>query len=175
MVPLVLLTRLGFVTLRTFHNLPTVHTIRIVGTAITIKHTGAIRHTVFLVVESKLLQKVVCVVKALAIFNERARRRHDGIHPLFAEKFPFKPTPSPRVPRVLRILPARTRQHNREQHHGRDKWTSNGLGKTVRPPQQRGCVALRCVALRCGGRCRCRTELRMCVTAQLLSRPSRHW
>ena len=44
-----------------------------------------------------------------------------------------------------------------------EKWSE------TRPPQQGGCVALRCVALRCGGRCRCRTELGMRVTAQLLS------
>ena len=66
-------------TLLTGHTLPTVHTIRVVGAAIAIKHTGAIRHTAFLVGESKLLQKVIGVVKALAIFNERARRRHGGI------------------------------------------------------------------------------------------------
>ena len=66
--------------------LTTVHTVRIVGAAVTVVHTGGIGHTAFLVVVSKLLQKIISVVKALAIFDKKAPGRHDGIHPLPSRK-----------------------------------------------------------------------------------------
>ena len=105
-------------TLLTGQVLTTVYTVRIVGAAVAVVHTGGIRHTAFLVVESKLLQKIISVVKALAIFDEKALRRHDGIHPLPSQKLPFKPE-STHAPThstgLLLILLARRRQHSREQ------------------------------------------------------------
>ena len=77
---------ISVLTLLTGQVLTTVYTVRIVGAAVAVVHTGGIRHTAFLVVESKLLQKIISVVKALAIFDEKALRRHDGIHPLHPRK-----------------------------------------------------------------------------------------
>ena len=88
-------------TLLTGQVLTTVHTVRVVGAAVAVVHTGGIRHTAFLVVESKLLQEIISVVKALAIFDEKALRRHDNIHPFIPRSFllsPNRPT-RPRAPR----------------------------------------------------------------------------
>ena len=73
-------------TLLTRQVLATDHTVGVVGAAVAVVHLGGIGHTAFLVVISKLLQKIISVVKALAIFDEKAPRRHDGIHPLHPRK-----------------------------------------------------------------------------------------
>jgi hypothetical protein len=80
---------MSLLTILTGHVLAAVDTIRIVGAAIAVVRTGGIGLTAFLVVESKLLQKIISVVKALAIFDEKAPRRHDGIHPLSFPKASF--------------------------------------------------------------------------------------
>ena len=73
---------ISLLTILTGHVLAAVHTIRIVGAAIAVVRTGGIGLTALLVVESKLLQKIITVVKKLPIFDKKAPRRHDGIHPL---------------------------------------------------------------------------------------------
>ena len=126
LLPFVLLTRLGFVTLLTGHILPAVHTIRVVGTAIAIKNARSIRHTAFVVVESKLLQKVVGDVKALAIFNEKALRHCEIFHT--NPQSSFKPE-SPTRPVVFCAFTPRERACPNAQirsplvraHHHREK------------------------------------------------------
>ena len=86
--------------------------------------------------------------------------------PLFAEKFPLsRPT---RPMGLLPILLCCTRQHSRDHQHGHDEWVSGYTGKMARSrlaAPAKGCVALRCAALRWSmpvqGRarhaCHCRT------------------
>ena len=78
--------------------------------------------------------------------------RHLGGMTLFTPFIPGKllfRTKSPRAPAhstgLLPILLARTRQHSRDKHHGRDEWVSENTGKMVRSrlaAPAKGCAAM---------------------------------
>ena len=68
--------------------------------------------------------------------------------PFLPGKLPFKPRINPRAHALHGLLPillARTRQHSRDQHHGRDEWVSGNTGKMVRSrlaAPAKGCAAM---------------------------------